>query len=171
MTNKEWALAAAYAFMAKKHKNTPLIDSYRVLGYNVAQMNHKSFGLFGFTMSRLYPRVCKGIAKPKNLFRVMNQVVLTDRGRTWLTKMVSEQAGARITLDCTYGVVDGGGNALLLIRSKDAHYTGHRIASCRLPPDVHGTHILTTHIPDELKAALAERNLTNELKILECVRD
>ena len=27
------------------------------------------------------------------------------------------------------------------------------------------------HAPDELKAALIERNLTNELKILGCVRD
>lgn len=171
MTNKEWALAAAYAFMAKKHKNTPLIDSYRLLGSNVASMNHASFRLFGVTMSKLYPMVCKGTAKSKEYFRVENVVELTDRGQAWLTRMVSEQTRTQITFDRCYGLVDKQGNAMLLLRTSDKRYTGHQIANCRLPRAEHGVYKLAMNAPDELKAALIERNLTNELKILECVRD
>lgn len=171
MKNEDWALAAAYAFMAKKHNGTQLIESYQLLGHNVSSMNRMSFRLFGVTMSKLYPMLCKGTAKSKQYFRVQSPVELTDRGQTWLTRMISEQTRVQVVFDRCYGLMDAEGNAMLLLRTSDKQFTGHRIAHCRLPPEVHGAYKLTMHVPDELKTALIERNLTNELKILGCVRD
>lgn len=171
MTNKEWALAAAYAFMAKRLKNRPLLDSYHTLGYSVSQMNRRSKELFGLTMSELYVKLRKSNVRSLAHFQVHSAVELTQRGVTWLTRALANHTTIPLELDRVYGVVDNDNNALLLVRSKSPGLKGTRIVSCSMPPHVHGTHMLSMHTPDVLKAEITERNLVNERKILECVRD
>lgn len=171
MENKEWAIAAAYAFMAKRLKHKPLMESYHLLGHNISEMNRKSKELFGLTMSELYVRQRKGSMRSIRHFQVSSTVELTQRGVTWLARALANHSHFPFELDRVYGVVDGDNNAILLVRSKSPNVKGNKLVFCSLPPHVHGTHMLSMHMPDELKAEVAERNLVDVKKILECVCD
>lgn len=171
MTNKEWALAAAYAFMAKKHKNTPLSDSYRILGSNVVGMNHGSYRLFGVAMTDLYKQLRKGTAKAVDRFEVKAWIKLTSQGNAWLSRLVSQQARFPIRLADAYGAITSDGRAVLNVTSKETHITGNQIIFCNLPESEPPAYEITDHRQEEVVKILNERNLVKELKILECVRD
>ena len=171
MKSRDWAINAAYAFMANRRNGTKLSDLYRILGCSISDMNKTAIKLFGTNMTQTHRRLRAGKLKAVNHFEPLHNIRLTKEGRTRLASAISREQHIRLDLADVDGIISEDGTALLLIRATNTGVKGSRIVKVKLGADTTYSYTRVDNVDAELRHHIAKNNLINELSILECARD